>query len=226
MDMDAQEEQKTTRGEIIFVVALLLIGAGAWVAVLLHQSGTWFQPQTARIIYCVLWAIAWLPGMAMSTALFLRHRKLSLALSFMLQSVALVLYWISVEWLGLAGALGFFGLGLPVFLSAFAESAFKKKCSYLLLFLAPILLAYFADDSWPVLVLVLLPLWALYAGSIWPGIAKALETVHQQIEEQQKRESRFLRWTERITVIVFFFLVVIALSMAGYFIFFPYWQRH
>ena len=80
------------RSDIIFVMALLVVALVLLVGSLLHMHGIWFRPETAHLIYAALWALLWMPGMALLLLRLRRERRASLLIGLGCQAAAVVLY--------------------------------------------------------------------------------------------------------------------------------------
>ncbi|UCH33563.1 MAG: hypothetical protein JSV65_13460 [Armatimonadota bacterium] len=195
--MDAQDGERVSRAEVIFVAGLLAIAVLAWVALILYQQGIWFAPATASIVYRVLWTILWLPGIALSGILLVRRRRVTFGIGLVFQVTAVGIYWWSTAHLTLSGTLALAGLSLPLLARPPGETL-RAKCAVVCVIAVALALACF-DSDWTVFPVLAVPLCILYACAIWPQAAQAFEEVLHR-EEETKKRSRAYRWLHRILI--------------------------
>jgi hypothetical protein len=185
----------------LFVAGLFAVAALAIAGTVLHERGVWFSAGTARALYRVLWALLWLPGLALCVAQFARARRLSLALGIALQAAALVAYEVKAEWLGPAAAAGFLGLLLPLEVPLLRRAPWRRRLwSVAMLLVVPALFYDRGDGDWgldgaSMLLLLAGILWVYHAAALWPQVAEALDGIAAQDEERSRRAKLWVRRT-------------------------------
>jgi len=211
--MDARNDERTSRAELIFVFSLLLVAAVTVTATVLHERGIWFAPGTAEIVYRALWAALWLPGIAMTVVLLRRRRRIGLAVGLALQAAAVGLYWIRVDFLALSGVLGLLGLSLRWLVHPPGETRWRQLLR--LLFVLTILVIGGSADSWPSAVPIVGLLWIPYAAALWPQFDNAIQETMRQ-DEQRRRNSTAYRWLHRVPTAIFIVALAILFTALAY----------
>lgn len=211
--MDEAASNNVSRAEKAFVGVLLAVAVVAVTATVLHANGVWFSGRAAQFVYQVLWTALWLPGIGMFLLLSLRKRRVSLVSGLLLQIAATALYWVSEDMIGLAGALGFLGLCLPLA----ARSAGKtrvEKAAWPAFFLAWLVIMYCDPlQSWPANAVIVALLWVPYAGVIWPRVGEDIEEAFRKDAELMQRSRAYRCFHKATTVgIVICLMVLVALA--------------
>jgi len=215
-----ESQERTTRGEIIFVIVLFAMTAVMIAGAVLHEKGLWPSPAVMLPIYRVLWGILWLPGLVLLGLLFHRIRKLSLLLGLLLQLAAVALFALRLDQLRLAAAMGMGGLVLPLVWAGIATpEPLSTRVFTLSVLLAMPLFAVGLTPPWDhiqawnlallatLLVAVLIP----YAVMLWP----ALQTVMD--EDARRQREWWIRhpWLNRGLKLAAILLGVATLIVAG-----------
>jgi Flp pilus assembly pilin Flp len=186
----------------VFVAVLLAVAALVIIATVVDERGVRFSSpfsaSTEQIISRALWALLWLPGLALCVAQFARARRLSLALGIALQIAALVAYEVKQEWLGPAAAAGVLGLVLPLEAPALRHGPWRCRLWSVAWLLATPALGY---GGGLVLALIVGLLWVYHAAWVWPRVAEAVDDFEAHEQEQNRRAKlwvcRTIAWIAR-----------------------------
>jgi len=207
--MGEASSEKLSGAEKLLVGALLAGGAVAVAAMVLHERAIWFSPRVALLAYHVLWTLLWAPGLSLTIAVLIRRARVALLVGAALQVAAVVVYWASAEWLALAGALGFLGLGLPFIVRPIGDTRWHKVVCLAFLLGLPTVSYFDPSLSWPGDAFLVAALWVPYASTVWPSIGSAVDKALRQEAELRERSAAY-RWLDWIGVAG---LAVVALAL-------------